>query len=96
MIVAHEPIPYVLEDPVAEADHSLHPVDSTYHRCCHSIGKHRRDCAEQGDVRLLAYLRRGVVTLQFSDGGQPFQMTRAEAAALGEHLMVLAGRAVAR
>jgi hypothetical protein len=149
MVVAHEPIPYVLADPAYEADHSLYPVDSAYHRCCHSIGKHGLDCAEQGvtasvssrdcdlmapvplppgadsagpwqlddagrphrttnsglvqyangsgdgDVRLLAYLRRGVVTLQFSDGGQPFQMSTSEAVALGEHLMVLASQAAA-
>lgn len=25
---------------------TTHPVDSTYHRCCNSIGQHGRDCAD--------------------------------------------------
>lgn len=43
-------------------------------------------------VRLLAYLSRGVVAIQFTDG-QPFQMDNAEAAALGRKLLALSGQA---
>lgn len=34
------PIPYVLADPADDVDRGLNPVDSTYRRCCSSIGVH--------------------------------------------------------
>lgn len=37
---ADQPIPYTLTG----ADSAKYPVDSTYYPCCHSIGRHDRDC----------------------------------------------------
>ncbi|KAA1430961.1 hypothetical protein [Mycolicibacter arupensis] len=94
MMAQNEPIPYELTDDGADPDSHLYPVDSTYHRCCNAIGQHAQACNAQGDVRLLAYLRGGAVTLQVDDGSRPFTLSSAEAQALAEHLMVLAGQAV--
>lgn len=43
-MMAQEPIPYTLADPADDVEHGLHPVNSAYHACRHSIGGHSPGC----------------------------------------------------